>query len=47
MSRIPVSATINGDPVDFLASPADSLDWPDYLDEINRSSPAVDDLGDG
>ena len=29
------------------ASPADSLDWQDYLEEINRSAPPGDDLGDG
>ena len=29
------------------ANPVDSLDWPDYLDDVSRSAPAADDVGDG
>ncbi len=29
------------------ANPVDSLDWPNYVDELARSAPTVDDVGDG
>ncbi|MGY4708739.1 DNA polymerase IV [Mycolicibacterium sp. CBM1] len=29
------------------ANPVDSLDWPDYVDELARSAPAGDDIGHG
>ncbi|MEZ5091090.1 MAG: hypothetical protein R2719_16105 [Micropruina sp.] len=29
------------------ANPVDSLDWPEFVDEIARSAPVGDDLGDG
>lgn len=29
------------------ANPVDSLDWGDYLNELDRSAPAGDDIGDG